>query len=75
MDAPARVRVAHFAVDAPAVDVFVNGEAVLEGVPYPAMSDFLSLEAGSYDIAVAPDWGGPRRGRDWPGQPRIHRRA
>ena len=54
MDAPARVRVAHFAVDAPAVDVFVNGEAVLEGVPYPAMSDFLSLEAGSYDIAVAP---------------------
>ena len=44
MDAPARVRVAHFAVDAPAVDVFVGGEAVLEGVPYPAISDYLSLK-------------------------------
>jgi len=54
MDAPARVRVAHFAVDAPAVDVFVAGEAVLEGVPYPAISDYLSLEAGAVEIAVAP---------------------
>jgi uncharacterized surface protein with fasciclin (FAS1) repeats len=54
MDGPARVRVAHFAVDAPAVDVFVGGEAVLEGVPFPAISDYLKLDAGSYEIAVAP---------------------
>lgn len=53
-DGMSLVRVAHFSVDAPAVDVFVNGEAVLEEVPYPAMSDYLALEAGTYSIAVAP---------------------
>ena len=55
---PAMVRVAHFAIDAPAVDVFVGGEAVLEGVPFPAISDYLKLEAGSYEIAVAPTGAG-----------------
>ncbi len=54
MEEPARVRVAHLAIDAPAVDVFVGGEAVLEGVPFPAISGYLSLEAGTYSIAVAP---------------------
>lgn len=48
------VRVAHFAIDAPAVDVFVNGEAVLEEVPFPAVSDYLEVAPGSYEIAVAP---------------------
>lgn len=51
---PANVRVAHFAGDAPAVDIFVNGEMVLQGVEYPALSDFLQLDAGSYTIDVAP---------------------
>lgn len=50
----ANVRVAHFAIDAPAVDVFVGGEAVLEEVPFPAISPYLELEAGAYEIAVAP---------------------
>jgi uncharacterized surface protein with fasciclin (FAS1) repeats len=50
----ANVRVAHFAVDAPAVDVFVNGAAALEGVAYPAMSAYMSVPAGTYSIAVAP---------------------
>jgi len=53
-DEMARVRVAHFAVDAPAVDVFVNGEAVLTEVAYPAMSGYLEVPAGTYSIAVAP---------------------
>ncbi|MBN1964075.1 MAG: DUF4397 domain-containing protein [Anaerolineae bacterium] len=48
------VRVAHLSVDAPAVDVFVDGAAVLEGVPYPAISGYLELPAGTYNIAVAP---------------------
>jgi uncharacterized surface protein with fasciclin (FAS1) repeats len=50
----AYVRVAHFAIDAPAVDVFVGGEAVLEEVPFPAISGYLELDPGSYEIAVAP---------------------
>ena len=50
----ARVRVAHFTVDAPAVDVFVNGSAVLTGVPFPAVSDYLEVPGGTYSIAVAP---------------------
>ncbi|MBN1964965.1 MAG: fasciclin domain-containing protein [Anaerolineae bacterium] len=54
MDESAYVRVAHFAIDAPAVDVFVNGAAVLEGVPFPAISDYLEVEGGEYEIAVAP---------------------
>jgi uncharacterized surface protein with fasciclin (FAS1) repeats len=58
MAEPARVRVAHFAVDAPAVDVFVNGEAVLEGVPYPAISGYLKVDEGTYSIAVAPEGAG-----------------
>lgn len=49
-----RVRVAHFSVDAPAVDVYVNGRTVLRNVAYPAMSDYLALDAGTYRIAVAP---------------------
>lgn len=58
MDGMARVRVAHFSVDAPAVDVFVNGDAVLTGVPYPAMSGYLALPAGTYAVAVAPEGAG-----------------
>lgn len=50
----ARVRVLHASPDAPAVDVFVDGEAVLEGVTFTTLSGYLELPAGSYDVAVAP---------------------
>lgn len=55
-DDMAQVRVIHASPDAPAVDVYVNGEQVsaLAGVPFFAASDFLSLPAGDQDIAVAP---------------------
>ena len=55
---PASVRVIHASPDAPAVDVFVEGDAVLEGVPFGAISDYLSLPAGEYDVAVAPTGAG-----------------
>lgn len=48
------VRVAHLSPDAPAVDVLVNGEAVLTNVPYQAVSDYLDLDAGEYRIQVTP---------------------
>lgn len=50
----AELRVVHASPDAPAVDVFVDGSAVLEDVPFEAVSDYLSVPAGSYDVAVAP---------------------
>lgn len=49
-----RVRVMHASPDAPAVDVFVNGSAVLTDVPFFAYSDYLTLPDGTYQIAVAP---------------------
>lgn len=50
----ANVRVAHLSPDAPAVDVYVDGAAVLEDVPFGAVSDYLELPAGSHTIEVAP---------------------
>jgi len=53
-DSMARVRVIHASPDAPAVDVFVDGAAVLTNVAFPAISDYLSVPAGPHEIAVAP---------------------
>ena len=48
------IRVAHFSPDTPAVDVFVNGEAAIEALEFPTITDWIELPAGSYNIAVAP---------------------
>lgn len=48
------IRVAHFSPDAPAVDVFVNGEAAVEGLAFPTVTNWIQLPAGSYNVAVAP---------------------
>ena len=50
----ANVRVAHLSPDAPNVDVFVDDDPVLEDVPFKAVSDYLELAAGSYNVRVAP---------------------
>lgn len=49
----AHVRVAHLVPCAPNVDVFVDGDPVLEDVPFKAVSDYLELPAGSYEVGVA----------------------
>jgi len=46
------VRVAHLSPDAPAVDVWVDGEMVLEDVSYAGISSFLELTEGSHVIQV-----------------------
>ncbi|OAQ51771.1 hypothetical protein HTG_15425 [Natrinema mahii] len=46
------VRVAHLSPDAPNVDVSVDGDAVLEDVPYRAVSDYLELESGTYEVMI-----------------------
>lgn len=50
----AHVRIAHFAADAPNVDVWVDGEIVLEDVPASSISAFLELEPGEHSIALSP---------------------
>lgn len=49
----AMVRVVHASPDAPNVDLWVNGETVLTDVPFTAVSDYLSVPAGDYEIAVS----------------------
>ena len=46
------VRVAHLSPDAPAVDVWVDGNIVLEDVAYNGVSSYLELTEGSHQITV-----------------------
>jgi hypothetical protein len=48
----AMVRVLHGSPDAPAVDVLVNDGKVLENVPFGALSEYLSVPGGTYNIKV-----------------------
>ena len=48
----AQVRVAHLSPDAPAVDVLVDGEAVLEDVEFGTVSEYLQLPADEYQITI-----------------------
>jgi hypothetical protein len=50
----AKVRVVHASPDAPAVDVWVNGQKALTNVPFFTASNYLDLPGGSYDIQVVP---------------------
>ncbi len=50
----ANVRVAHFSPDTPAVDIYVNGEVAIAGLEFPTITDWVTLEPGDYEIAVAP---------------------
>ena len=50
----AKVRVIHASPDAPAVDIWVDGQAALRGVAFPAISDYLDVPAGAHKIVVAP---------------------
>ena len=48
----ARVRVVHASPDAPAVDITVNGNPVLEALPFREYSEYLSLPAGAYSFGI-----------------------
>ncbi len=51
-DEMATLRVAHLSPDAPNVDVYIDGDAVLEDVPFRAVSDYLEVTAGSYEVMI-----------------------
>ncbi|WP_135854641.1 DUF4397 domain-containing protein [Halorussus salinus] len=48
----AQVRVAHLSPDAPAVDVLVDGDAVLEGVEFGTVSEYLEVPAGERTVTI-----------------------
>jgi uncharacterized surface protein with fasciclin (FAS1) repeats len=50
----ANVRVGHFSPDTPAVDIYVNGEVAIPELAFPTLTDWVTLPAGDYEIAVAP---------------------
>jgi hypothetical protein len=52
MESMASVRVAHLSPDAPNVDVYVDGTAVLEDVAYETVGSYMSLSTGSHDIEI-----------------------
>ncbi len=53
-EAPGYLRVAHFAADAPNVDVWLDGEMALEDVAPASISDFMEVEYGTHTLAIAP---------------------
>jgi uncharacterized surface protein with fasciclin (FAS1) repeats len=55
--ASTQVRVGHFSPDAGPVDVAVDGNVVLSGVPFGAISDWLTVVTGVYTIEVFPTGG------------------
>jgi hypothetical protein len=55
----ARVRVVHASPDAPAVDVYADGNKVLTNVPFKGSSDYLSVPAGTHNFKVYPTGANP----------------
>jgi len=47
------LRVVHASPDAPAVDVTVDNETVLSAVSFGTVSDYLTLESGTYNVTIA----------------------
>ncbi|SEO78950.1 protein of unknown function [Halogranum amylolyticum] len=46
------VRVAHASPDAPNVDVYVDGDVVLEDVPFRTVSDYLDVPTGTRTVTI-----------------------
>ena len=53
-----QLRIGHFSPDAPAVDIRIDGESLLENVSFGTLGDYMDVEAGSYDVDVVPATGG-----------------
>jgi hypothetical protein len=50
----AKIRVIHASPDAPAVDIWVNGERAITDLAFPEGTDYVDLPAGEYRIQVTP---------------------
>ncbi|PSP82680.1 DUF4397 domain-containing protein [Halobacteriales archaeon QS_6_64_34] len=56
-DGDAMLRVAHLVLDAPNVDVAVDGTTVLTDVPFETVSEYMSLPTGEHQVTVTPTGG------------------
>ncbi|MEF8881700.1 MAG: DUF4397 domain-containing protein [Halapricum sp.] len=54
MGGEGRIRVAHMSPNAPNVDIYLNGNAVLEDVPFGAVSQYLSVPAAEHEVTITP---------------------
>jgi uncharacterized surface protein with fasciclin (FAS1) repeats len=48
------LRTAHMAADAPVVDIYLNEELAFENIDFYTITNYLPLEPGSYEVAIAP---------------------
>ncbi|MFP9191330.1 DUF4397 domain-containing protein [Natronosalvus vescus] len=48
------VRVAHFSPDAPAVDIYVDGDRIVSELEYETLTPYLELEPGTYTVTIRP---------------------
>lgn len=48
------VNVLHLSPDAPAVDIWINGEKAIENLAFAAMSGWVALPAGEHQVTVTP---------------------
>ncbi|MFE8700654.1 DUF4397 domain-containing protein [Cytobacillus sp. FJAT-54145] len=48
----AKVRIGHASPDAPAVDITVNGETVVENAAFKAVTDYLMVPAGEHEVSI-----------------------
>jgi hypothetical protein len=53
-DGKARVRVVHASPDAPAVDVWVNGNVAFSNAPFKGITNYAALDPGTYNVQVVP---------------------
>lgn len=52
IDGMVTLRVAHLSANTPNGDVYVDGTAVLEDVPFGAVSNYLSVPAGAHQVTI-----------------------
>lgn len=53
-----QLRIGHFSPDAPAVNVHIDGELLLEDVSFGMLTEHIDVDAGSYDVEIVPAAGG-----------------
>ncbi|UCZ54902.1 DUF4397 domain-containing protein [Bacillus shivajii] len=51
-DSGVKVRMIHASTDAPAFDIYVNNDRILNGLNFKEISDYQSMRAGEFDLQV-----------------------